>query len=135
MANTYDINSTELINKAAEKLKELIQAPAWEKFVKTGPAKERIPTQKDWYFKRAAAILRTVYIKGPIGVQKLRIKYGSKKNRGHKPEKFYKSGGAVIRHALQQLEKTGLIVYKKDGIHKGRIITPKGKSFLDKLAK
>lgn len=135
MANTYDIGATELINKASEKLKEMIKPPVWANFVKTGPAKERLPSQRDWYYKRAASILRTVYTRGPIGVEKLKIKYGSKKNRGHRPEKFYPASGAIIRHALQQLEKAGLIIYKKDGIHKGRIVTPKGKSFLDKLAK
>lgn len=135
MANTYDIGATELINRTSEKLKEMIKPPVWVNFVKTGPAKERLPSQRDWYYKRAASILRAVYTRGPIGVEKLKIKYGSKKNRGHRPEKFYPASGAIIRHALQQLEKAGLITYKKDGIHKGRIVTPKGKSFLDKLAK
>lgn len=135
MANIYDIDATELINKTAEKLKQIINPPEWSKFVKTSPAKERLPSQKDWYYKRAASILRTIYVRGPIGVEKLRIKYGAKKNRGHKPEKFYKASGSIIRKIIQGLEKAELISYKKDGIHKGRIITSKGKSFLDKLAK
>ena len=135
MANVYDIEATELINKTAEKLKTIINPPVWSNFVKTSPAKERLPTQRDWYYKRAGSILRTVYIKGPIGVQKLRVKYGAKKDRGHTPEEFRKGSGKIIRDILQQLEKAELIIYKKEGIHKGRIITSKGKSFLDKLAK
>lgn len=135
MPNVYDIDATKLVNKTAEELKKIIKAPEWANFVKTCPAKERLPAQKDWYYKRAASILRNIYVKGPIGVQKLRVKYGAKKNRGHKPEKFYIGSGKIIRYTLQQLEKAGLVSYKKEGIHKGRIVTAKGKSFLDKLAK
>ena len=73
--------------------------------------------------------------KGPIGVNKLRTKFGSKKSRGTKPEKFYKAGGKIIRNILQQLESNKLIAQKEIGVHKGRIITKEGKGFLDKLSK
>jgi len=135
MATIYDTNTQELIDKAAEKLKEVIEAPEWSKYVKTGTAKERPPSENDWWHKRAASILRKVYLRGPIGTNKLKVKYGSKKNRGHKPEKFYSASGKIIRTILQQLEKAELIKQGQKGVHKGRIITPKGKSFLDKLSK
>jgi small subunit ribosomal protein S19e len=137
MATVYDINPNELIEKAASELKniETIKAPEWSKFVKTGHSRDRPPYDKDWWYMRSASVLRTVYILGPIGVNKLRGKYGSKKNRGNRPEKFYKSSGKIIRVVLQQLDKAGLTEPAEKGIHKGRIITSKGKSFLDKLAK
>lgn len=128
----YDSNIESSIKNIAKNLKEKISAPDWTKFVKTGQAKERPPSNEDWYYMRAASILRTVAIRGPVGVQKLRQKYGSKKNRGHKPEEFRKAGGKIIRTIFQQLEKAELVKYKKDGVHKGRILTPKGKSFLNK---
>ena len=80
----------DLIDQVAENLKdvEAVSAPAWAAFVKTGMHKERIPADKDWWYKRAAAILRTVYKLGPIGTQKLRTKYGGRKNRGHKPPEY-----------------------------------------------
>lgn len=131
----YDIEPRNLIKKVSGELKKLIKAPEWTKFVKTGPGKERPPVENDWYFIRAASILRVIYVKGPVGVQKLRVKYGNKKNRGHRPDRFYKASGKVIRSILQELEKVELIQYKKEGIHKGRIITGKGKSFLDKLSR
>src|SRR3989344_8301861 len=135
MATIYDKDTNELIAKASEELKKVIKAPEWAQFVKTGVHKERPPVEKDWFYKRAAAILRSVYIKGPIGTNKLRIKYGGRKNRGYAPEKFYRGSGNIIRKALQQLEEAGLIKKAEKGVHKGRIITPKGKSFLDKLSK
>ena len=118
--------------KMAEALKPLVKAPEWSKFVKTGAGKERPPVELDWWQLRAASILRAVYLKGPIGVSKLRTKYGNNKNRGHKPAAFVKGSGKIIRTILQQLEKAGLVEYKKDDVHKGRIVTAKGQSFVAK---
>ena len=130
----YDINATKLITKAAEELKKEIKMPEWAIFVKTGTSRERPPVNKDWWYTRAAAILRKIYINGPIGVSKLRTKYGGKKNRGYKPSKFYKASGKIIRTILQQLEKAGYIKFEEKKVHKGRVVTKKGKSFLDKLS-
>ena len=79
-------------------------------------------------------MLRKIYLMGPIGVNKLRKKYGGKKNRGHKPERFYPGSGNIIRKVLQQLEKAEFVKYSEKSVHKGRVITPKGKKFLDKIA-
>jgi len=70
-------------------------------------------------------------IESPVGVSRLRTAYGGRKNRGHAPEHFYKGSGNIIRKALQELEKLGLV----EKTPKGRVITPKGRSFLDNLAK
>ena len=131
-----DIPTSKLIEKAAEELKKIneIKPLEWAKFVKTGRHKERPPVSKDWWYIRAASILRKTYVLGPIGVSKLRRKYGGRKNRGHKPEHFYPASGSVIRKILQQLEKSTLIQQNKIGNRKGRILTPKGTSFLDKIA-
>ena len=136
MATIYDVDASELIKKASDKLKdiEFIKAPKWAPFVKTGAGKERPPILGDWWYMRTASILRKVYILGPIGVSKLKRKYGGKKNRGHKPEKFYPGSGNIIRKVLQQLEKAGLIIQVEKGVHKGKVITPKGKKFLDSIA-
>ncbi len=136
MANIYDVDQSELVEKAAEELKKVedIKPAEWALFVKTGAGRERAPADKNWWYKRAASVLRLVYKLGPIGVEKLRTKYGGKKNRGMKPEKFYKASGNILRKILQQLEKAGFV--KKDEIksYKGRVVTPKGRSFLDKIA-
>ena len=137
MVTIQDINPSELINKAAIELKKskIVQIPEWAKVVKTSPAKERLPVDIDWWYYRAASVLRKVYLKGPIGVSKIRTYYGQKKNNGVKPEHFYRGSGKIVRVILQQLESEGLIKKVEKGIHKGKIITPKGQSFLDQLAK
>lgn len=116
-----------------ESLKEL-QPPSWAAYAKTGPHNERPPTQDNWWHVRAASILRKVAIRGPVGTNKLRVLYGGRKNRGHKPDKTVRAGGNIIRTILQQLEQAELV--KQDTVHgrKGRVITPKGQSLLDTVA-
>ncbi|MBT4604587.1 30S ribosomal protein S19e [archaeon] len=136
MTHIMRVDAGKLIEKAADALKTegSVEATEWAQFVKTGHHKERLPDNPDWWFVRSAAILRSVAATGPIGTQKLRHKFGGKKNRGHKPGHFYKASGSIIRKILQQLEKSGLISQTQKGSFKGRILTPKGTSFLDKIA-
>lgn len=136
MTHILLVNPQSLIFRTADELKKqnLVKAPDWSQFVKTGRHKERLPDNSNWWFHRSAAVLRSVAKLGPIGTEKLRTKYGGLKGRGHKPEKFYKGSGSIIRAVLQQLETSGLIKQTQKGVHKGRILTPKGTSFLDKLA-
>ena len=136
MTTIYDVDTNDLIAKAAKQLKDqkMVAPPEWAKFVKTGVMKERPPVDADWWYVRAAAILRTIYRQGPIGVSRLRTKYGGKQNLVYKPEHTFKGSGSVARKVLQQLEKSGLIKQEQHGLHKGRVVTPKGKSMLDKLA-
>ena len=137
MANMYDVIPSELVSAAAEELKKSksVKIPDWAKVVKTGPAQEHPPISKDWWYMRAASVLRKVSLRGPIGVSKIRGFYGKKKNRGVKPEHFYKGSGKIIRVILQQLEEEGLVKKVEKGVHKGKIITPKGQSLLAKVIK
>jgi len=135
MATVYDVEAIRIIEKASEELKKLVKSQAWVDYVKTGAGKERPPIERDWYYKRLASILRRVYLNGPLGTNRLRIKYGDRRNVGMAGERVYKGSGKIIRTCLQDLEKLQLIKKVEKGIHKGRIITSKGKSFLDKLAK
>jgi small subunit ribosomal protein S19e len=123
-------SEAEITKRASKKLKDMIDKPEWAQFVKTGMHKERPPFDKDWYFMRAASVLRMVNRLGPIGTAKLRGKYGGIKNRGHKTEHYYKGSGKIIRTILQSLEEKGLIKQEAKGKHKGRVITPKGKEVL-----
>lgn len=136
MTKIYNIDPSELIEKTAEELKKIesIKPTPWAAFVRTGVSRERPPIKGDWWYVRAASILRKIYRFGPIGVSKLRTKYGGKKNRGVRPEKFYKASGNIIRKIMQQLTKAELIKDAQKGGHKGKIITPKGISLLNKAA-
>lgn len=141
MPTAYDVSADLLIQRITEELKKEaeIKPPEWTKFAKTGVHKENAPSQADWWHIRAASILRKIYLYGPIGVSKLRIAYGGRNRRGVKPEHFARGSGAVIRKVLQQLEKAEYIQKKsghgsKGRVIVGRVITPKGHSFIDKLA-
>ena len=136
MTHILIVDPNNLINQIAEELKKnkLVQPTEWSKFVKTGQNKERLPDNDDWWYYRSAAILRSIAKLGPIGTQKLRRKYGGIKDRGHKPEHFYRASGSIIRRILQQLEKSELIKQVEKDNHKGRILTPKGISLMDKFA-
>ncbi len=129
------ISPQRLIHTVAKELKEIIDRPEWADYVKTGIHKERPPIREDWWYVRAAAVLRTIHLRGPIGVEKLRAKYGGRQNRGVRPEKFAKGSGSIIRKILQQLEQAELIKQAEKGVHKGRIVTPKGLSLLHAAAK
>ena len=136
MASALEVNPNELIERAAKLLQEqkLVQPPEWAAYVKTGMHASRPPANEDWWYMRSAAILRSVYKLGTVGTSKLRTKYGGRKNRGYKPEKFFRGGGSIIRKVLQQLEKSGLVMQAQKTQDKGRKLTGKGKSFLDKIA-
>ncbi|MEM2918419.1 MAG: 30S ribosomal protein S19e [Candidatus Altiarchaeota archaeon] len=134
MATPKDIPAKKLIDEVAKDLKDRIKfkRPDWAIFVKTGADKERAPNDNDWWWTRAASILRKIYIsKNPVGVQRLRVAYGGRKHRGVKPEKFYKASGKIIRTILQEFDALGF-TEKKD--KKGRVITKKGAEYLNKIS-
>jgi len=132
MVTAREVNPQKLVERTKEELKkfEEIKPPAWSFFVKSGSHKERPPEQPDFWYIRAASILRRIYLDGPVGVERLRTYYGGRKRRGTEPAKFRKASGNIIRKILQQLEKAGLVEKTK----KGRKITSKGQAFLDRIA-
>lgn len=134
MTTVYDVPADHLIRKVAEELKtrKEVTPPAWAAFAKTGTHKEMPPEDPDWWFIRVAAVLRRVYVDGPLGVERMRSFYGGKKNRGSKPNAFRKGSGSILRKSLQQLEALGFIVHDKSS---GRKVSPAGMAFLDGMSK
>ncbi|MFA4877748.1 MAG: 30S ribosomal protein S19e [Methanoregula sp.] len=132
MTTVYDVPADHIIRRTAEELKKRkeIVPPAWAAFAKTGVHKEMPPEDPDWWFTRAAAVLRRVYVDGPLGVERMRSFYGGNKNRGSRPNAFRKGSGSVLRKSLQQLEAAGLIIHDKTG----RRVSPAGMAFLDNLS-
>ena len=127
-------NPQEFNIKLAEALKRIpeLKMPEWMEFVKSGVAKKRVPEDEDFWYKRSASILRQLYLRGVVGVGSLRTRYGSKKDRGMKPEKFKKASGKIIRAILQQAELAGLIEKISKGQH-GRRLTQEGRNLLDSI--
>jgi small subunit ribosomal protein S19e len=137
VVTALEVPADRLIERLARVLKEQYSAhvkpPAWAFYVKTGVHKEKPPSDPNWWYTRAASILRKLYKSGePIGVGTFRIIYGGRQNRGSAPEHFRKGSGSIARKILQQLEKAGLV---KQEPGKGRVLTPQGRSLLDRVAK
>ena len=133
MVSARNADQQKLVTAMSGDLKQSIQMPDWAKFVKTGMSRERQPEQPDWFYLRSASILRKIYNDGPVGTEKLRSYYGGVHRRGHKPARFAKGGGKLIRTILQQLEVAGYVA--KAEKNRGRIVTPKGQKFVDNAAK
>ncbi|MEM1547182.1 MAG: 30S ribosomal protein S19e [Candidatus Methanomethylicia archaeon] len=134
MVSVKDVPSEKLIRELAIYLRDnyrTISPPLWSKFVKTGAHRERLPQNDDWWWIRAASILRKIYLNQHIGVEKLRKMYGGVRNAGLKPRHFRKAGGKIIRLILQQLEKAELVKTIKG---EGRILTPNGYALLDRIS-
>ncbi|MCP1662062.1 MAG: 30S ribosomal protein S19e [Methanocalculus sp. MSAO_Arc1] len=132
MTTVFDIPAELFIRKIALELREKpeIQAPSWAEFVKTGVHKEMPPENTDWWHIRAAAVLRRVYVDGPVGVERMRTVYGGPQNRGSRQSRFRKGSGSIARKIFQQLEAAGLL----EKVPGGRQVSPAGRSFLDNTA-
>jgi len=130
MTTAYDVPSKDLIDAVAKKLQSdnNIVVPDANAFSRTGVDKENPPMDKNWWYTRCASILRKIYISNVIGTEHLRAEYGGKKDRGSRPYKARSGSGSIVRRALQQLEKAGYVTRIKG---KGRVLTSKGRSFLD----
>jgi len=133
MTTVYDVPADRLIQRVAEKLKnnEKIKAPEWADYIKTGVHKEKAPVERGWWHNRVAAVLRKIYIRGPIGTSRLAAEFGGKVDRGSKPYKARKGSRSIIRHSLRQLEDAGLILTKNK---RGRMISTDGQKLLDQTA-
>ena len=134
MPTPYDVPASILIKKLGNRLKEehdAIVPPPWASLVKTGSHVQRSPQNPDWWFIRCASLLRKIYTKGPVGVQRLRSEYGGRIDRGVKPEHARRGGGAIIRKALQQLEAAGLVEPLRN---KGRVVSGEGRRLLDTVS-
>jgi len=148
MVTALEVPADRLIEKLASYLKENVpevKPPSWVQFVKTGCFKEKPPEDPDWWYYRAASILRKLYKAGyraasilrklykagkPVGLSEFRKEYGGRKRRGGRPERSYWAPGNSIRKILQQLEQAQLVRRTREG----RILTPQGKALLDRLA-
>ncbi|KAK3334045.1 40S ribosomal protein S19 [Podospora appendiculata] len=109
-----------------------LPVPGWVDTVKTGPAKEMPPQDIDWFYVRAAAVARHVYLRKTVGVGRLRKVHGSAKNRGNRPSHHVDASGSVDRKIFQSLEK--IQVLERDEDKGGRRITQQGQRDLDRIA-
>lgn len=135
MTTVYDVPAEPLINKAAEELRSIdeIEEPEWAPFTRTGGHREKPPASDGWWFTRCAALLRKVYLEGPIGTERIAAHFGGKRDRGAAPGHAVKGSRNIVRTGLQQLEAASLLEKNQDG-RGGRKISPEGQRFLDGIS-
>lgn len=124
-----DVPADKFVSALAQHLKSKMKVPGWADIVKTAHWKELAPINPDWYFVRAAAVARRVYLRGgsPAGLAKA---FGGRQRRGARKPHFAEASTGLLRKILQQLEEIGLVA-KAD---KGRKITAAGQRELDTVA-
>lgn len=136
MVTFYDVPAEALVDELAARLEDLIDEPDWAAFAKSGTDRELPPDQEDFWYRRAASILRIVAKDGPVGVERLTTRYGGGKEGtvryGVAPRHRVDGSGNVVRTILQQLEDAGLVDEPQHT--DGRIVTPEGRSLLDETA-
>ncbi|MEF8779799.1 MAG: 30S ribosomal protein S19e [Haloferacaceae archaeon] len=135
MVTLYDVPAEDLIEEVADRLADRIEEPAWAGLVKGGAHNELPPVQDDFWYVRAASLLRKVATRQPVGVERLATEYGGKKpgSNRYRVAPGSHAGGSrkLIRAALQALEEEGLVETAQG---EGRRVTDEGRAFLDDAA-
>jgi len=133
MTTVYDVPAEPLLSRLAEHLRSegKVTPPEWASFARTGVHTEKGPVQRDWWYMRAASVLRKVYLLGPVGTSRLASEFGGARDGGSAPYHPRKGSGNIVRTALQQLEEAGYVAIREK---RGRIVTPAGQKLLDRLA-
>ena len=105
--------------------------------LKTACYKDMQPQCSDWYYTRAAAIARKVFLRPDIGVGRLKHLFGSVRRNGHCSNSHGRASGKIIRHAMIQLEKAGVItrVPSVDSEIVKRRISKEGQKEINEVAK
>lgn len=133
MPTVYDVPPALLIERLKDQLQQEGKAkpPEWAPFARTGVHTQKAPSQADWWYRRVAAVLRKVYVLGPVGTSRLSAEFGGRRDDGSAPYHPRRGSRSIAREAMQQLEALGYIAKTEK---KGRIMTPQGRRLLDKLA-
>ncbi|KAH7093878.1 ribosomal protein S19e-domain-containing protein [Auriculariales sp. MPI-PUGE-AT-0066] len=108
-----------------------LEVPTWVDIVKTGAFKELAPYDQDWFYVRAAAVARHIYLRKQVGIGALAKLHGSAKSRGNRPSHHADASTNVQRKVCQALEKIGVLELGENG---GRRITQDGQRDLDRIA-
>ncbi|KAH9971955.1 ribosomal protein S19e [Lactifluus volemus] len=133
MPGVRDISAEAFIAAYASHLKRSgkLEVPAWVDIVKTGAYKELAPYDPDWYYVRAAAVARHIYLRKDVGIGALAKLHGGRNRRGNRPSHHGDASSAVQRKICQSLEKIGVL---EQGPNGGRRISQDGQRDLDRIA-
>ncbi|PWN38735.1 putative RPS19B-ribosomal protein S19.e, cytosolic [Ceraceosorus guamensis] len=128
-----DVPADAFITAYANHLKRAgkIEVPTWADTVKTGKGKELAPYDPDWFYVRAAALARHIYLRKAVGLSSLMKYQGGAQNRGFRPAKHADASGSVQRKVVQGLEGIGVLEKDPKG---GRRISQDGMRDVDRIA-
>ncbi|KAF9046706.1 ribosomal protein S19e [Panaeolus papilionaceus] len=133
MPGVRDVSADQFISAYASHLKRSgkLEVPVWVDLVKTGSFKELAPYDPDWYYIRAAAVARHIYLRKDVGIGALTKLHGGRNRRGNRPSHHADSSASVQRKICQSLEKIGVLEQTGNG---GRRISQDGVRDLDRIA-
>jgi len=127
-----DVSAWKWIKATAQYLKQAdLFVPRCADIVKTSHGRERAPQNSDWYYIRAAAVLRAIYLRPGTGYGGLSKRFGNKKNRGSQPEITTRAARGLLHWACKSLTKMSLVTKGKES---GHIITNEGRRCADAIA-
>merc|ERR1712021_250943 len=133
-----DVPANDFIAAYADFLKRTnkIELPKWVDLVKTGHYHELAPYDEDWFYTRAAAIMRKIYVKPCVGVGRLANKFGAKERNGSARKHHAKDSKGVIRACMKSLEKARILMKRPTGDQKYfcRVVTPEGQKAINHIA-
>lgn len=132
-ATVRDVPAYKWVKAMASQFKRegKLQVPNIAELVKTSHGRERAPQNADWYYLRAAAVLRHIYLRPGNGYGGLAKAFAIKKNNGSKPERTTKAATGPLHWACKSLE--GLKLIAKGKGH-GRVVTKEGRKRADTVA-
>mmetsp|Transcript_33595 Transcript_33595/g.24630 ORF Transcript_33595/g.24630 Transcript_33595/m.24630 type:complete len:149 (+) Transcript_33595:35-481(+) len=128
-----DVPAAKFIAAYADVLKnnDKFIVPKWVDTVKTGVHKELAPYDPDWYYIRAAAVIRKIYLRPGTGVGALQKRFGGAYRRGARPSVHQDAASGIIRSVLRSFDELKLTEETEKG---GRKISRTGQQALDLVA-
>nr|7QCA_ST0 Chain ST0, 40S Ribosomal protein S19 [Spraguea lophii 42_110]7QJH_RT0 Chain RT0, 40S Ribosomal protein S19 [Spraguea lophii 42_110]7QJH_ST0 Chain ST0, 40S Ribosomal protein S19 [Spraguea lophii 42_110]8BR3_ST0 Chain ST0, 40S Ribosomal protein S19 [Spraguea lophii 42_110]8P5D_ST0 Chain ST0, 40S Ribosomal protein S19 [Spraguea lophii 42_110]8P60_RT0 Chain RT0, 40S Ribosomal protein S19 [Spraguea lophii 42_110]8P60_ST0 Chain ST0, 40S Ribosomal protein S19 [Spraguea lophii 42_110] len=88
--------------------------------IKTSRGKETSPLDINWYYTRAASIIRKLLIskaknEKPLSIVRFSSEYGCAKDRGNRPNKHVRASKGIIIKILNDLQEKGWVEKKENG--------------------
>ena len=145
-----DVPANDFITAYAEHLKKTQKVTPMKNwfYIKTGHFKKVSPYSEDWFYVRAAALARIVYLRPEIGINTLRNVFGGRENNGNAQYHHALGSAKVLRYCMQQLENANILmrlndkrntnhetVPDKKDVLLPRVITPEGQKEVNEIAK